>query len=93
MLWDEAQFLGADEAVGSLDFKIGFNNDGTVVAVDLETNWTGQLIHGDISKIWATSRVPNLRHHYVVPYLNKIIPAYSAMVVLPVPVCRLSFPA
>jgi xanthine dehydrogenase molybdenum-binding subunit len=74
MLWDEAQFLGADEAVGSLDFKIGFNNDGTVVAVDLETNWTGQLIHGDISKIWATSRVPNLRHHYVVPYLNKIIP-------------------
>jgi CO/xanthine dehydrogenase Mo-binding subunit len=74
MLWDEAQFLGADEAVGKIDFKIGYNNDGTIVAVSLETNWTGQLIHGDIAKLWASSKIPNLYHHYTVPYLNRIIP-------------------
>ena len=74
MIWDEAQFLGADEANGSYDFKVGFNNDGTIVAVSLESNWSGQLIHGEISKLWASTKIPNFYHHYVVPYLNRIVP-------------------
>ncbi|MDD5486119.1 MAG: molybdopterin-dependent oxidoreductase [Dehalococcoidales bacterium] len=74
MIWHEASYLSADEAVGLLDFKVGFNNDGIINAVQIDTVWSGQLMHGEIENLWGVTKIPNLSLRYKIPYLNRIIP-------------------
>ncbi len=75
-LYDESAYQGSDESCGTRNYKVGYKKDGTVTAVSLETCWTGQGMHGDIRKLQSGTRIPNLYHHFVVPYANRQIPAF-----------------
>ncbi len=73
-VWEDCQFVGADECMGHHKWKVGYNNDGKIIAVDLDTVASGMMIGGEISKIKASTCIPNLRHTYVYPLYNRVVP-------------------
>jgi xanthine dehydrogenase molybdenum-binding subunit len=71
VLFDESHFHGGEETNGTYSFKVGFQEDGKVHSVKVETVWALQAMHATLSKIREGSAVPHLYAREVIPHLSK----------------------
>jgi CO/xanthine dehydrogenase Mo-binding subunit len=71
VLFDESHFHGGEETNGTYNFKVGFQENGKVHSVKVETIWALQAMHATLSKIREGSAVPHLYAREVIPHLNK----------------------
>jgi CO/xanthine dehydrogenase Mo-binding subunit len=71
VLFDESHFHGGEETNGTYSFKVGFQENGKVHSVKVETVWALQAMHATLSKIREGSAVPHLYAREVIPHLSK----------------------
>jgi CO/xanthine dehydrogenase Mo-binding subunit len=71
ILWDESHFHGGEETNGTYDFKVGFREDGKVLAAKVDTIWAGQMMHLTVEKLRQGTAVPHIQLHDVLPYLSR----------------------
>jgi CO/xanthine dehydrogenase Mo-binding subunit len=71
VLFDESHFHGGEETNGSYDFKVGFQENGKINAVKVETVWALQAMHATLGKIRGGTAVPHLYGREVIPHLSK----------------------
>jgi CO/xanthine dehydrogenase Mo-binding subunit len=70
-LYDKSHFAGNEEQYGYYKFKVGYNDDGVIKAVDLTTYYTAQTVHDQLVKITECTGIPNYHIHDIQPYLSK----------------------
>jgi CO/xanthine dehydrogenase Mo-binding subunit len=71
VLWDESHFHGGEETNGTYNFKVGFREDGKIMAARVDTVWAGQMMHLTVSKLHEQSAVPHIYLREVQPYLSR----------------------
>jgi len=71
MIYDKSHFAGCEEQYGYYHFKVGYNDDGKINAVDFTTYYTAQTAHDQLVKITEATGIPNYHVHDIQPYLNK----------------------
>jgi CO/xanthine dehydrogenase Mo-binding subunit len=71
VLYDESHFHGGEETNGSYSFKVGFQENGKIHAVKVETVWALQAMHATLQKIRESTSIPHLSAREVIPHLSK----------------------
>ncbi|MFC1846456.1 xanthine dehydrogenase family protein molybdopterin-binding subunit [Chloroflexota bacterium] len=67
MLFDGSHFIGSGETCGTYFYKVGFNDDGTILAVSCTSHWAGITI----SKIRDGTKIPNLLTKKICPWISR----------------------
>ncbi|MEM2767630.1 MAG: molybdopterin cofactor-binding domain-containing protein [Candidatus Bathyarchaeia archaeon] len=74
LLDDYTTFRGAEFQLGTMHFKIGVKNDGTITAVEVEhiaVNAQDIFGYEARSKLWEGTAIPNIRFKEKIPYVNR----------------------
>ena len=61
MLYDESNFHGSTENGGTIHYKVGYKNDGTITAVELEAYYCCQAMHEHLNRLESGTRIKNLK--------------------------------
>ncbi|MDW8023400.1 MAG: xanthine dehydrogenase family protein molybdopterin-binding subunit, partial [Nitrososphaerota archaeon] len=71
---DYSIFRGAEHHIGTYKFKVGFKNDGTITAVNVNTIYACRgfgMMLDPISKLLESTKIPNISLHSVYPLVNR----------------------
>jgi xanthine dehydrogenase molybdenum-binding subunit len=71
VLWDESHFHGGEETNGDYAFKVGYREDGKVLAVEIATIWASQMMHATLGKLRDGTSIRHMHLHDVVPHLSR----------------------
>ncbi len=67
-LYDESYFHAGGYEHGVHNIKVGFRNDGTIMAVEDKSVRASAEVHG---KLWEGTSIPNLFGYTEIPYINR----------------------
>ena len=68
LLYDESYFHAGGYEHGVHNIKVGFKNDGTILAVEDRSVLASAEVHG---KLWEGTSIPNLFGSTEIPYINR----------------------
>jgi len=71
VLFDESIFYGQSENAGTIEFKVGFKNDGTITAVDIVSYYCCYAMHEHLNRLYTATKIPNLRCVDITPAVNR----------------------
>jgi xanthine dehydrogenase molybdenum-binding subunit len=61
VFFDESTFYGQSENGGTISYKVGFKNDGTITAVDVDSYYCNYAMHEQLNRLYTGTKIPNLR--------------------------------